>query len=482
MNDMSIKKNTLFSVVKSVMAIVFPLITFPYISRVLQPENVGKINFANSIVSYFALFASLGISTYATRECSKFKDNRNELSKVSSEIYSINIITTAVTYIALFISLMVVEKFADYRALILIQSLTILFATIGTDWINYAMGDLKYITIRTVLFQCISLVLMLLLVKSKADYFVYVCITVFASSAANIVNYFYKRRFCHIKFTFEIKLKKHIKSITALFAMLIAQQVFTMSDTTMIGFFYDDTQVGLYTTALKVYNIVNQIVVSITCVVLPEISSQINCHHYEEIRKILRYSLHFICFVGIPCVIGLFFLSNEVVLLIGGSSYVGATPVLRVLSLTLLASFAGTYVLNVNILSFGKDKIALVSCVVPALFNLITNYIFIPRFGIIAAAFTTVASQLLVVLICLPFMDWKCNTRDVIFSIWKILISSVLLIVTCIICTNMFDGLFLRMCSCIVAGGAIYIISLYILKEELLYGFINAIIRREVIK
>lgn len=157
MNKEQIGKNTIYSVIKQISTIIFPLITFPYISRVLLVDNVGKINFGESVISYVSLIASLGISTYAVRECSKVKESKKELSDIASQILSINLITTIIAYIVLGILLLFVDKFEDYRLLIGIQSITIIFTTLGADWLNTAMEDLKFIAVRTVIFQVVAL-------------------------------------------------------------------------------------------------------------------------------------------------------------------------------------------------------------------------------------------------------------------------------------------------------------------------------------
>ena len=153
MKQISLKKNSILNVIKTVSSVIFPLITFPYVSRVLLPVNVGKVNFGSSFVSYFSLIATLGITTYAIRECSAVREDRNELSTKASEIFSINICTTIVAYALLILSLLAFRELDSYRCLIVIQCTSILFITLGADWLNSAMEDFKYITLRTVFFR-----------------------------------------------------------------------------------------------------------------------------------------------------------------------------------------------------------------------------------------------------------------------------------------------------------------------------------------
>ena len=286
MESMSIKKNTFFNIIKTVSAIIFPLITFPYISRVLQPENVGKINFGNSIVSYISLIATLGITTYAIRECAKYKEDKDKLGKVSSQIFSINLVTTGIAYLILIVLLILYGKLRDYRLLIAIQSLKVFFTTIGADWLNTAMEDFKYITLRTLSIQILSLILMFVFIKSPDDYMKYAIITVLSASGANILNIFYRKRFCNTRFTLCMDIKKHLPAILSLFAMMLAQEIFTMCDTTIIGLTLGDYEVGLYSTALKVFNIINQVTCSIFFVVLPQLSVAYSRNKTEDYVRI----------------------------------------------------------------------------------------------------------------------------------------------------------------------------------------------------
>ena len=154
---MSIKRNAFFNVLKNVSSILFPLITFPYISRVLLPENVGKINFSLSFVSFFSVIATLGIYTYAIRECSKVRDDSIKFNKIANQIYSINILTTIFAYSLLFIIVCSFSELESYRTIIIFQSASILAITLGADWINAAFEDFKFITYRTLFFQIFHL-------------------------------------------------------------------------------------------------------------------------------------------------------------------------------------------------------------------------------------------------------------------------------------------------------------------------------------
>jgi len=166
----SLSLNAAMSAFKTLMNIIFPLITFPYASNVLQVENLGKVNFASSVCGYFLLFAGLGISSYAVREGSRYVNDRKKLSAFASEMFSINMISTALTYAALAVTMLFWTKLHAYTDLMLVLSLQIFFTTIGTEWVFTIFEEYTYITIRGLLFQVLSIFMLFAFVKTRDDY------------------------------------------------------------------------------------------------------------------------------------------------------------------------------------------------------------------------------------------------------------------------------------------------------------------------
>ena len=161
--------NAALNLFKTALSIIFPLITYPYISRILGVENLGKINYTASIVGYFSLVAALGISTYAIREGGRIRSDSKNLSHLGNQIFTINILSTIVSYLLLVLVVCLFIPNREYQILIFIQSLTIVFTTLGVDWINVLFEDFLYITIRSIIIQILSLILMFVLVKTASD-------------------------------------------------------------------------------------------------------------------------------------------------------------------------------------------------------------------------------------------------------------------------------------------------------------------------
>jgi O-antigen/teichoic acid export membrane protein len=478
----SVAKNSVYSLIKAFGQVIFPLITFPYITRVLMTENVGKINFSTSIISYIGLIASLGISTYAIRECSRIRNDLTKLSITASEIFSINIITTFIAYALLVVLLLSAPVLFNYRVLICLLSVNILFTCLGADWLNTAMEDFRYITVRTFSFQLLSLLAMLLFVHKPADYYKYALITVLSSSGANILNIFYRSKFCKIQFTFKINLKQHIIPIITLFAMLLSQSIFCNSDITILGIIKGDYEVGLYSVSVKIYNLVNSIIASIAWVIMPQMSYYFSQNNYTEINKLFRYAANFILTIGLPCIAGLNILSEEIIVFISGKEYLGATRSLNVLTIALAISLANGLLGNIILLPSMKEKICLRACIYAAVVNIILNILFIPKYSLNAAAVTTAISQLIILWISVIHMDKKVR----LFRIRNLLFGPIVgvggVVAICLLAKILISNLLLKLCIAIGLSLVIYPISLLIFKNEIACNIATAILNKTIKK
>ena len=237
-NQRSIGVNAGLNMIRTAFQVIFPLITFPYVSRVLHVENIGIYNFCQSVISYFSLLAALGISTYAIREGARYRDNEEKMSLFASEVFSINFISTVFSYLILGVCILLVPRFNQYSSIMVALSISIMFTLIGSEWIFQIYEDYKYITIRGILFQFISLILMFVLVRNSSDLFAYVWITVISCSGANILNAVSRRKYCKIRLTINAKILTHLAPILVLFATSVATTIYTNADTSIFSWFY----------------------------------------------------------------------------------------------------------------------------------------------------------------------------------------------------------------------------------------------------
>ena len=400
MKKKSLGLNALLNGIRTVLNTLFPLITFPYISRVLSVENVGKYNFALSVIQYFLLIAALGISTYAVREGTKFRDDKKKFSIFANEIFTINIISTIIAYILLVFTVAAVPKFKDYAVIIAVFSIEILFTTIGTEWIYSIYEEYAYITIRSIIFKVISIILLFLLVKKPDDYIVYAGITVFANAGSNILNFIHAKKYCSLKFDIGLALKRHLKPIMIIFASTVATTIYINSDTTMLGFMGTDFEVGIYSVSSKIYRIVKQMLAAILIVTIPRLSLLMGQKRIEEYKNILTQIFNVLVMLVFPSVTGLILLSKEVVLLISGKEYIKATGSLKLLSIALIFCIFGWIYNQCVLIPARKEKIVLIATLVSALANIAINFVCIPFWRENAVAFSTIVAEAIMMLVC----------------------------------------------------------------------------------
>lgn len=469
----SLKLNFIFNVMLSLTSLIFPLVTFPYVSRVLQPAGLGKVSFATSIISYFSIFAQLGIPTYGIRACSKVKDSVDKLSKTVVEIILINLMTVIISYCALAFSLIYVDKFYDYRYLILIISISILLNALGVEWLYKALEQYSYITIRSLIFKIIAIVLMLVLVRNQDDYYLYGFVTIFASSASNILNFFNLRKY--IKFNKNI-LKSlnfgvHIKPILVFFLMSVATTIYTQLDIIMLGFMKDDTIVGYYNVATKIKSVLCGIVSALGAVILPRASYFIEKKMIKEFENVTLKAIEFITFFSIPICVFFVLNSSSSIIFLSGIEYISAQSAMNILMPTIvLIGFTNLFSMQM-LIPQGKERIILLASISGLLVDGIANFVLIPQYDTLGASLATLCAELVV--FGIEFFFLKELLIPAIKKIrWLILL--IALLASCVLLylingllnfTNTFAVLVM---NAIVFFG-VYLIILITMKEPLLY-------------
>lgn len=465
------------NVVLSMSAFIFPLITFPYVSRVLMPTGTGLVSFANSIIAYFALFAQLGIPTYGIRACAKVRDDKEKLSKVVQELLIINSIISVLVYIVFFASLMIVPKMRNNKTLFIVMSATILFNVIGIEWMYKALEQYTYIAIRSIIFKFIALILMFLLVRSKNDYVWYGVITIFAASASNILNFFNAHKYISLKPIGNYNFKQHLKAITIFFAMSCATTIYTNLDSAMIGFIKGVTENGYYSAAVKIKIVLVSVVTSLGTVLLPRASYYIENGLNDEFKRISNKAINFVFVIAVPMMIYFIIFAPESIFFLAGDAYSKSILPMQIIMPTLL--FIGlTNIMGLQMLvPMGKEKYVMSSEIVGAVVDLILNASLIPIFGASGAAIGTVVAEFAVWIV-----QFLC-LRDYIKQIYSNINYGY---ICCAVFVSMIPAFFIKRlgwnCFLTLAVSAIlffgiYVIILTILKENLVLGIEDKLLR-----
>lgn len=474
----SLSKNISLNLLKTVMGLAFPLITYPYITRVLGVENVGKYNFAASIVGYVALLANFGITSYAEREGSRIRDNKTKMAPFVEQIFSIRLLTTLVAYIIL-IGVLIFSgkqsKMGTYTALILIQSVTVLGTTLGVEWVNTVYEDFAYITVRTIAFQILSIILMFLFVKTSNDLYTYAVISVIASAGGAVCNFFYCRRYVCIKLTKKLNLQKHFKPLITFFCSNLTTTIFLNSDQTMLGIMCGDYYVGLYAIAVKIYTILKSVFTSILVVVLPRISNLEGTNRKQERQKLAEYTLLIVLIIVIPMACGIYAIAENAVLLVAGSQYWEGASSLKILSLSLIASALASYMTYIHVVPSGCEKILLTASTVSAVLNVTLNLWVVPVWKHDGAAMTTFLAEAIGFIIKFLYVRPNMNYKRIAKAFFQTCTAGSLMLIAVQLLNKLDLPLFIATLMQIFAGGSIYFLVLVLLKNEVIVTLIKRI-------
>lgn len=419
----SLKINFIMNAILTASSFIFPLITFPYISRILLPEGTGKVAFVTSIISYFSMIAMLGIPTYGIRACAQVRDNREKLSKIVHEIFFINFFMTIIVYGLFFVFLFFLPQFRQEKVLYLICSSTILFNLLGMEWLYKALEEYRYITVRSVIFKFLSVLLMFLLVHEQSDYKIYSAITVLAGVGSNIINFINARKYIAFKYSGPYNYTRHLKPIFTFFTLSITTTVYTNLDITMLGFMQSELSVGYYNSAVKIKNILTALVTSLSSVLLPRSAYYVEKNLKNEFMSLANKALRFVTLISFPLCIYFISMAKESILFLSGTAFTGSIRPMQFIMPTII--FIGfTNIIGIQLLvPLGKEKLVLYSTFMGSIIDTIANALLIPRLAASGAALGTLIAEFTVLIMQLLFI--RNFIKDLVknMQLYKILLS-----------------------------------------------------------
>lgn len=462
----SLSTNAILNIIRQCCNIIFPLVTYPYVSRVLGTDKLGKYSFSNSVIQILMVVAALGISSYAIREGARIRDNREKLCRFASEIFSINIMSMAAAYLILFAMIALIPRLRQDVILMYILCVNIGTSVMARDWINTIYEDFLYISFVYIFFHLTSVVLILLLVKGPEDYIRYTLIMLFANSGAYLTSFFYTQRYIPLKFTFRPNLREHLKPIMLLFSSSLAITIYIRSDITILGFLRPDTEVGIYTLSTNIYSIVKAVLNACIMVAIPRLSNYLGSgkkNEYNALANTIRSALFTLVF---PAVVGLFCLSRNVMLLIGGAEYETGYQSLKVLCAALAFAVFGCFYAQGVLVVNRREKYFFEATIISAVINIVLNILIIPYMGMNGAALTTLTAECVVLLMCKRYSQ-KCVELHMNRDIISVIAGCGVIIVICDVSASLIkNNIWVIVCSILLSGMA-YIITLLSLKNSI---------------
>ncbi|MBC5628066.1 flippase [Clostridium sp. NSJ-6] len=441
----------------TVLNLLFPIITLPYVSRIIGAEGIGKVNFSNSIVNYFLIIASLGIPLYGVREIAKVRKDRKKLSQAFSEIFIVNFLSTILCIVSYYLMVSNLVYFSKEKLLFLTVGINLFLNIFNLDWFYQGLEEYKYITIRSVIIKSISIIILFIFVRTREDYIKYALINIIAISGNNLINMVNIRRFT--SFTLKgLNIKKRIRPILVLLSIQVSVNIYINLDTTMCGILADEVSVGYYSNAVKINKIIVTVVTSISTILLPRLSFYIENNEVDRFNEIVSNVFKIIIFAGIPASIGMLFVSENIVNIMFGAEFMPAIKTMQILSplipILAIGNLFGTQVL----MPIGEEKKLLASVVAGSIVNFTLNMILIPIYRENGAALATVTAELIVMIIqvryALKFVKVKIEKKD----LSAIIFSNLVMIICLVIIKLYIKGVFLNLIVSVLSAGIIYLL------------------------
>lgn len=475
----SIKVNYALNLLRVFSGILFGIITMPYINKVLGAESLGKVEYVNSIITYFLLLSSLGIPMYGLREVAKIRNDSFKRTKLVIELLTILGITTLISYVVIFGVILNLPYFFSYKELIVVLSTTILFTNFGAEWFYQGIEDQLFITIRYLVVRVLSFVLLFVLVKNPDDYLWYAFIVVLSTVGANFFNILYLKKYLDFRdISFKnLNLKQHLKPALTIFVGSISVSIYLQLDITILGTAKGDESVGYYVMANKLIRFVIAIVTTIGAVMLPRLAHLLT-HDKKAFYNLVETALNYIMIFSIPSTFAFLVLARDFTLLMGGNDFEESILTTQILSPIVtvvgLAYFLGYLVL----FPLGKERIYTVATIIAAVLSIILNLVFVNIYGHNATASIAVFSEIIGVVFMIIL--GKSMLREINFfnrSIFIYIIASIAIAIILFLLTSTLPNstLLLKVVIEIIVAVIIFTLILFISKEKVLFEVINMV-------
>lgn len=398
----SLPLNFILNSLVAFFSMLFPILSFPYASRILHPEYVGRVSFAESIVAYFLLFSQMGMPTYGTREIAKVRSDRNKLIKLTSQLFLINFSMAICSYLVLILASFLVPRLHEDQWLYLVMGLALFMNAMGMEWLYKGMEEYGVLAKRSFGLKLLSLLSIFLLIHKQEDYLVYGFFYMLAAYGVGILNFRAAYRdllrghlhFDKIKSDIKEAFHRHLSHIAIFFAMTCATTIYTHLDTVMVGAMSGNTELGYYNAAVKIKTLLVAITTSLGIVLVPRIT---NCIMERKVEALSRYIRITFLFTASFSLLSLGFFecfATQSILLLSGQEFMPAVPAMKVIMLTVpLIGFSSLTGLEI-LVPFHKEKIVLYSEVFGAVIDFVINLWLIPIYGSVGAAVGTVIAEL----------------------------------------------------------------------------------------
>jgi O-antigen/teichoic acid export membrane protein len=464
----SLKINGFMYTMKVVVTLLFPLISFPYMSRILGPQGVGWINFATSFSGYFVLFAGIGIPFHGIREISRVRDDEIELAAKTKEIFLMHMLASFISFLVYLFVINMQKDLMHQHLIFVVMSFSIPLTALSMDWFYQGMEKYVYITIRTILFSIVSLVALFIFVRRPEHYVVCAAISIFASLGSSVLNFWNARKFIFSPKTRPLKFRSHLKSMGKSYAILLVSSLYLNIDVVFLGVLSQPENVGYYTAASRFLTAVWSLISSFGATLVPRLSYFNEKGQEKEFQAVINKSIEITMLLCLPAMVGSMVLSNEIILIFAGEKFLPAVSCLNItLPGLMFAALANIFAWQI-LFPKNKDGGVIFSLGIAAAISLASNFVLISNYHHIGAAVSKLLAET-VVFIALYFQAKKiCEIKLFDWLVLRVYIfSSLLMMMAIFLVKILIINLYLKLVVSISLGVFLYFYVLMIFKVKI---------------
>lgn len=474
---MGVKKNFGYNLILTGCNYIFPLIIFPYISRVLGVEQIGVCNFVDGIINYFIIFSMLGISSFGVREIARCGNNITQRNIVFSNLVFTNLLLTVLSVSSLVVCTYTIPKLLPYKEFLLVGILKIFFNVFLIEWFFQGIERFKYITIRSVIVRILYLIAIFIFVKSKEDSLVYFFLTSLMIVVNACTNWIYSINFRTFDFK-HLRLRAFIKPILVFGYYRILTSMYTTFNTIFLGFTSGDVEVGFFSTATKLYTIIMAVFSAFTAVMIPRVSAMLRNKEYDKVQSIADQTFEILFLIAVPVISFCLFYAQEIIYIIAGAGYAGAVLPFKIVIFLLAIIGMEQIVIQQFLMASNSNRSIMIVSTVGAVSGILLNLLITPKFGAVGSAISWSVSEILVLLSGIVLMKKYIGITIRWQRLIKILlISSVYFIVNTVLDSTLSPALALVL-STLTTAILLYVISVHVIKNRQMKEIISKITQR----
>lgn len=471
----SIKKNFLYNLILTGGNYIFPLITYPYVSRVLGVEKIGVCNFVDSIINYFVLFAALGVGSLGCREIARVKDDKIKMSETFSSLASFNILLTLIAIFCLIFVIYYVPSLSQYRPFLFIGISKLLLSAFLIEWFFQGISDFKYVTIRSLFVKSIYVVSTFLFIHDINDAEIYYLLTCMLVVLNAVINWYYSKKFV----TFSLKgihWKIFIIPILSYGFYRILTSMYTSFNVLYLGLVTNDTQVGYFVTATKLYSILMSVFTAFTTVMVPKVSELIGKGDVQRLTEIADKTFDIVFACTIPILIICWCYAPLIIYVIAGKGYEGAITPFRIVMILFIVIALEQIIIQQFLMAIRESKCILILSSSGAFVGVLLNILLVDSLQCIGSAIAWSVSEISILAFSLFFFHKYLK----MFLPYKKLMSFVILYIPYIGIFHVMGGQEMNInlaLSLLAMGVWFYIVNVKIMKVEIFTSLNNRLLK-----